>query len=623
MNKSNLESLLTTKDNVHNTMTEYEMKENFVIHDIVDGISYRELNKPGAFLSYRYAFSGIFNTDGIPLFSSTKEKLWPIFIAINEFPVSQRFCRENLILAGIWQGKGNPPFFQYISAFGQEMSKLYFDGFTLDNEDKILVKFGVLAGTLDLQAKGYVANMTMHNGAFGCITCEEEGRTVRQGKGTARCYPFRSEDEQKPIRAHMTFVNESLTANHQNRIKGICGPSGLIAMPWYDIIVGTVPDYMHGTLLGVTKHLLQKFLSPKNSNKPFFVGKNIQAISKRMTSIKPPDFVERVPRDLEKNYQNFKATELQAWLLYYSLPCLHGFLPDVYLKHLALLSEGIYILLSDNITSQDLQKAKENLSKFYKDFAILYGEGSSGLNVHNIGQHLVFYVQHWGPIFAWSCFGFEDANANILSFAHGTKDVTKQILGMKEAHMIVHSTSISPDTACGAFFKNMNKRFSKKWKHTQEMNNCSIAGAVKPFVLPNYSTSEFVNTFCNSTDISLLRSALRVEVNNEKYYGKDYTKMKTKVSYVALCEGGNIVEIQSFILNTVTNHVYALVLRLDISQQTFLYVAEGHHIMCVEKTNDVVILGVNKLKEKLFYMEVGNKKYVARVPNVHGRGVLK
>ncbi|CAC5407048.1 unnamed protein product [Mytilus coruscus] len=258
----------------------------------------------------------------------------------------------------------------------------------------------------------------------------------------------------------------------------------------------------------------------------------------------------------------------------------------------------------------------------YVDFAILYGEGSSGLNVSNIGQHLVFYVQHWGPIFAWSYFGFKSANANILSFAHGNKDVTKQILGMKEAHMIVHSTSICPDTSCGAFFKDMNKRFSKKWKNTQEMNDCSIAGAVKPFVLPDYSTSEFVNTFCTSPNISVLRSALRVEVNNEQFYGKYYTKMKAKLSYVAFCEGCNIVQIQSFILNRVTNNVYVLGLRLDISQHTFLYV-DGHHIMCVEKTTDVVILKVNKLKEKLFYMEVENKIYVARVPNVHGRGVLK
>ena len=41
------------------------------------------------------------------------------------------------------------------------------------------------------------------------------------------------------------------------RIKAIVGYSGLMIMPLFDLVIGVVPDYMHGLLLDVTKLLLQ------------------------------------------------------------------------------------------------------------------------------------------------------------------------------------------------------------------------------------------------------------------------------------------------------------------------------------------------------------------------------
>ena len=79
-----------------------------VISDITDGVAYRQLCQPNQFLHDLTNLSGIFNTDGVQLYKSTGSKLWPIFIAVNELPPNERFARESIILAGIWQGKGNP-----------------------------------------------------------------------------------------------------------------------------------------------------------------------------------------------------------------------------------------------------------------------------------------------------------------------------------------------------------------------------------------------------------------------------------------------------------------------------------------------------------------------------------
>ena len=169
--------------------------------DITDGSFYRLLLEEGQFLAGDNCISGIFNTDGIPLYTSAKVKLWPIFIAINEIPLCQRFARENMVLVGIWQGKASPPFLQYMNAFGEEMCSLYEHGIPVRIGDSLInVKLGIFLGIVDLQAKGYILNMTMHNGESGCCTCEEPGRTVKQGKGHSRCYPYRKGKDRYPLR---------------------------------------------------------------------------------------------------------------------------------------------------------------------------------------------------------------------------------------------------------------------------------------------------------------------------------------------------------------------------------------------------------------------------------------
>ena len=47
--------------------------------------------------------------------------------------------------------------------------------------------------------------------------------------------------------------------------------------------------------------------------------------------------------------------------------------------------------------------------------------------MHNAGTHLVDYVEGWGPLWAWSTFGFEDMNGTLMDFCHGTGNVCRQV----------------------------------------------------------------------------------------------------------------------------------------------------------------------------------------------------
>ena len=124
--------------------------------DITDGEYYCHLLEDGQFLANENCISGLFNTDGIPLYKSAHVKLWPFFLAIDEIPLRQRFSRENMVLVEIWQGMGSPPFLQFMNAFGEEMHHLYYSGFDVNIHGiTVTIKLVVLAGIVDLQAKGY------------------------------------------------------------------------------------------------------------------------------------------------------------------------------------------------------------------------------------------------------------------------------------------------------------------------------------------------------------------------------------------------------------------------------------------------------------------------------------
>ena len=381
---------LLKRDDIWAKIQQYKNKPNSTsIRDIVDGRVYKKYKESGGFLASEDNLSLLFNTDGISLYKSSTVNIWPVFLAVNELPPEERFAKKNLILWGLWQGKGKPRFSTFFEVFTDDLIRLKFKGFSIMQtfHPKRLLSLG----TTDLQGKAYLMSMSHHNGINGCITCTEEGYTTKQGKGHVRCYPFK--DPPASLRTSESVVEDSLTeVECRNRVSGFHDVTPLAKLPWFDLVLGIVPDYMHGVLLGVTKQLRNLWLASSTFKKPWFIGHKIKAIDKRLKDMKPPDFIQRLSRQLKTGRAYFKASELQAWLLYYSVPCLIDILPERYLQHFACLVEGVYILLEDNIKPDLLALARDLLSNFDKNHQALYGDSNRSLNVHNVGNCLVLPV---------------------------------------------------------------------------------------------------------------------------------------------------------------------------------------------------------------------------------------
>ena len=54
--------------------------------------------------------------------------------------------------------------------------------------------------------------------------------------------------------------------------KGFFNVTSLALMPFFDLAIGLVPDYMHGALLGITKTLMYNWFSPTKAKSSVSLG---------------------------------------------------------------------------------------------------------------------------------------------------------------------------------------------------------------------------------------------------------------------------------------------------------------------------------------------------------------
>ena len=94
------------KDLQHRFNRKKQAKENIAY--IYDGRLYKSLVRK-AILSSGNNISFIFNTDGIPVFKSSKVSIWPLYLIISE---------------GMWFGDKKPAMWTFLKPFQESFSKL-------------------------------------------------------------------------------------------------------------------------------------------------------------------------------------------------------------------------------------------------------------------------------------------------------------------------------------------------------------------------------------------------------------------------------------------------------------------------------------------------------------------
>ncbi|XP_049272799.1 uncharacterized protein LOC125758995 [Rhipicephalus sanguineus] len=412
--------------------------------DLYDGEMYRNFAAATQQCGPRISFT--LNADGTPLFKSSGTSIWPIQLIVNEVPAEQRMSK--LLLAALWFWKEKPNMELFQSTFVKQMSQLSESGFVLEQKGQLQTfKAYCICCVVDSVARAPMQGVTQFNGYFGCNWCLQKGE--RAGGSTK--YPVQPVNPTERTESQM--VEDMTTAVRQGvTVHGVKTASPLISLPYFHIVAGFVPDYMHCILLGVGRQFLDLWL--ESSGCAYSLSRKQHTIDERLMAIRPPKDVKRLPRPT-KERKWWKAKELENWILYYSIPVLDGILDRRYLQHWACMVEALHIMLQCSIETSELTRAEKLLLEFHVRSEMHFGKAFMTYNMHQL-THIVKSIRDWGPLWAHSAFPFESGNGSLkeaIKAANGIPHQLCRVLQIENTVMELQDLAVSPSVVqyCNSF----------------------------------------------------------------------------------------------------------------------------------------------------------------------------
>ena len=119
-------------------------------------------------------------------------------------------------------------------------------------------------GLFDLPAKAAVLCAKQFNGLYGCSICFHPGNQL---SNNARVYP----PEEHVMRTHASVISAAQqTLETDTVVEGIMQLSPLASQ--LDLVTSVPIDYMHATLEGVMKMLLNYWINSTNHGKSYYIG---------------------------------------------------------------------------------------------------------------------------------------------------------------------------------------------------------------------------------------------------------------------------------------------------------------------------------------------------------------
>ena len=388
-----------------------------IIGDVMHGQIYKNLINEGKLGTSDISL--LLNTDGMSVFKSSNFSIWPILATINELPFHLR--KGKMLLAGLWFGSVKPYMNTFFKPFMDEMSQLGSRAILLGKKYR---KVFCLFLSTDAPARAIVRNCKQFNGAHGCDWCEQEGDTIENGNGPdIRVYPYKANvTERNDLSQRILAIK--CVENGSGCETGVKGPSFLMKLPNFDCARRICCEMQHAAFLGVVRQFLDTWLDSRNKDKDYYLKRKITLLDEKLTSIAPPSDISRCPRSV-KHRKYWKASEFRAFLLY-SLVVLQDLLPGVYLNHWFLFVRGMYTLMGEEISVEDVHLANACLRKFVLLNQKYYGGRHCTFNVHTL-CHFANSVLNCGPLLTTSTFVFEGYNCALGKLFKGTQKVPLQI----------------------------------------------------------------------------------------------------------------------------------------------------------------------------------------------------
>ena len=385
--------------------------------DISDGLLYKLF--AGGKLLFQYALSLLMSADGVPVFNSSGVSMWPVSFLLNELPPQIR--KKYLMICALWLGIGKPNVKLLFEDVIDEIKELSKSGFQWTFQGRTITStVDVIAVCADSVARAPIQNFLQFNGFFGCSWCEQQGETINHS------HVYKYEPTFQPRTKEKVTEYATRAESFGYPVMGVIGFSVLNKLPHFNVVDCLVFDAMHGVDLGVMRQLASLWFSTCNSGKRWYLGQSIHEIDDKLSKIFVTSNITRLARGLDDR-AHWKASEWRNLLLIYGPYIFKDIMQKRYYKHFMLLSEAMYILNQTHITPVELYEAKKKLKLFVEQFEGLYGLINMTFNVHQL-LHAGDCVSHWGPLWGYSAYGFEDLYGKLMKMFNGTQKVGDQIV---------------------------------------------------------------------------------------------------------------------------------------------------------------------------------------------------
>lgn len=207
-----------------------------------------------------FELEACFSLDAVPLSKSSVVQLVPVHLYI--LNISDYKARNQLSLIKSFTvlkpGKGYS-YEQMLKPLIVELSNLR-EGFQTNWSRKTKIKIKVFLA--DAVARAPVLNILGHNGEYPCHRCLVHiipKRFLKPNQKKEDCYLVKSDDIQRRTKNHfedsVACVQKSNTAHDL----GVKGSTILSQIDGFDFVTGTLAEFMHVSLLGLTRLFLNAF----------------------------------------------------------------------------------------------------------------------------------------------------------------------------------------------------------------------------------------------------------------------------------------------------------------------------------------------------------------------------
>jgi len=442
----------------------------------------------------------------------------------------------------------------------------------------------------DAPARAAILNMQEHQAKYACNACEQKTSKLAAppiipgGKKNRRKRRFTFKEDAATLRTQERMLACAIVGTDLAPKRGIKGLSEIRHIPFLDLSTCVLAEYMHCVLCGVVRQICSLWLFEKG---PWYIGDHLNEINKFLEQeIHPPDFVSRLPRSFEY-FAQLKANEFRSYLLYFSLVIVAPFLKDEYHQHWMLFVQGIFILLTESISENDLLTAKALLRLFIRDLGSLYNDEQYVYNCHQI-LHYCLYVRRWGCLWSNAAFSFEGMNGILADMIHGSKNEGRELLNKLS---LAQGTQMLQNKIVTA---------------AKLKSGLSVLGKPMPRVLTELESNRLQALNANIQDLEFYG---RIQIGREKFSSQEYDKnFKRRNSYVEIKCGGRKMYGRISVFCKSGNSVFCIVSVFNVNHTKFFFhrttMTRVRHIIPVIDSGTFVVCEAGNIVQKL--IQVGD-----------------